>query len=173
LRIEILQPLDVAVNDDVFPRDEGVIKNEDGVILVEPRGQRIIPGRAGRGGGEFVGRPADQLDAGRVHRRDEHHHHGRVGDLLAHVLAEEIILRERGIGRHHFGAGNIDAGVGLFLNGDVDVLDLFDRLVAVDRWIDQCVIEKKHRLLAALVPGPRIVGELAVEVGIGAERIEE
>jgi len=82
-------------------------------------------------------------------------------------------LRERGIGRHHFGAGDIDAGVGFFLNGDVDVLDLFDRLVAVDRRIDQRVVELEHGFLRALVPGPRIVGEFAVEAGIGAERIEK
>ncbi len=82
-------------------------------------------------------------------------------------------MGERRIGGDDLGAGDIDAGVGFLLNGDVDVLDLFDRLVAVDRRIDQRVIEIEHRLLRALVPGPRIVGELAVERGIGAERVEE
>jgi len=35
------------------------------------------------------------------------------------------------------------------------------------------VIEKQHGLLAALVPGARIVGEFSIELGIGAERVEE
>ena len=172
-RIEILQPLDVAVDEHVLPGDERVVEHEDGVVLVEARGQRIIPRRAGRGGGEFVGLPADQLDAGRVHRRDEHHHHARIVDLLAHVLAEEIVVGQRRIGGDHFGAGDVDPGVGFLLNGDVDVFDLFDRLVAVDRRIDQRVVEIEHRLLRALVPGARVVGELAVKLGVGAERVEE
>ena len=172
-RIEALQPLDVAMNDHVLPGDERVVEDEDGVVLVEARCQRIVPRRAGGGGGELVGRPADQLDAGRVHRRDEHHHHARVGDLLAHVLAEEIVMGQRRVGGHHLGAGDVDAGVGLLLDGDVDVLDLLDRLVAVDRRIDEGVVEIEHGLLRALVPGARVVGELAVELGIGAERVEE
>ena len=82
-------------------------------------------------------------------------------------------MRQRRVGGDDFGAGDIDAGVGFLLNGDVDVFDLFDRLVAVDRRIDQRVIEVEHGILRALVPGARIVGELAVERGIGAERVEE
>ena len=56
-------------------------------------------------------------------------------------------MRQRRIGGDHLGAGDVDAGVGLLLDGDVDVLDLLDRLVAVDRRIDQRVIEKQHRFL--------------------------
>ena len=161
------------MDEDVLPGDEGIVEDEDRVVLVVPRRERIIPGRAGRGRGIFVGRPADQLDARRVHRRDEHHHHARIGDFLAHILAEEIVIGQRRIGGDDLGAGHIDAGVGLLLDGDIDVLDLFDRLVAVDRRIDQRVVEEQHGFLAALVPGARIVGELAVELGIGAERVEE
>ena len=82
-------------------------------------------------------------------------------------------MRQRRIGGHHLGARDVDAGVGLLLDGDVDVLHLLDRLVAIDRRIDQGMIEEQHRLLAALVPSAGIVGELAVEVGIGAERVDE
>ena len=146
-RIEVFEAFDVAMNEDVLPRDERIIEHEDGIVLVEPRRQRIIPRRTRGRGGELVGRPADQLDTGRVHRRDEHHHHRRIVDLLAHVLAKKIVMGQRRIGRDHFGARNIDTGVGLFLDGDVDILDLFGRLVAVDRWIDQCVVEIEHRFL--------------------------
>jgi hypothetical protein len=57
-------------------------------------------------------------------------------------------------------APHVDAGVGLLLDGDVDVLDLLDRLVAVDRRIDQGVVEIEHRLLPALVPGAGVAGNL-------------
>ena len=136
-------------------------------------GERIVPGRAGSGRRQLVGRPADQLDAGRVHGRDEHHHHARVGDLLAHVLAEEVVVRERRVGRHHLGAGDVDAGIRLLLDGDVDVLHLLGRLGAVDGRIDERVVDVQHGLLAAHVPGAGIVGELAVELGVGAQRVEE
>ena len=172
-RIERLQPLDVAMDDDVLPGDEGVVEHEDGVVLVEAGGERIVPGRAGGGGGQLVGGAADQLDARRVHRRDEHHHHAGIDDLLAHVLAEEIVVGEGRVGGHHLGAGDVDAGVRLLLDGDVDVLHLLDRLVAVDGRIDQRVVEIEHGLLAALVPGARVAGELAVELGVGAQRVEE
>src|SRR5581483_5135521 len=79
--IELLQPLHVAVNEHVLPGDEDVVEDEDGVVLVETGGERIIPRRAGGGGGQLVGRAADQLDAGRVHGRHEHHHHAGVVDV--------------------------------------------------------------------------------------------
>ena len=172
-RIEALEPLHVAMNDDILPRNERVIEYEDGVVLVETRRERIIPRGAGGGGGKLVGRSADQLDAGRVHRRNEHHHHAWIGNLLAHVLTEEVIMGERRVGGHHLGARDVDARVRLFLDGDVDILDLLDRLVAVDRRIDEGVVEIEHRLLRSLVPGARVVGELSIELGIGTERIEE
>ena len=37
-RIELLQPLDVAMDEHVLPGDEGVVEDEDGVVLVEAAG---------------------------------------------------------------------------------------------------------------------------------------
>ena len=82
-------------------------------------------------------------------------------------------MRKRRVGGDDLGAGDVDAGVGLLLDGDVDVLHLLDRFVAVDRRIDEGVVEEQHRFLAALVPGAGVVGELAIELGIGAERVDE
>jgi hypothetical protein len=161
------------MDDDVLPGNEGVVEDENGVVLVEAGGERIVPGRAGGRGGKLVGGAADQLDARRVHGGDEHHHHARIDDLLAHVLAEEIVVGKSRVGRHHLGAGHVDAGVRLLLDGDVDVLHLLDRLVAVNGRIDECVVQIEHGLLAALVPGARVAGELAVEIGVGAKRVEE
>ena len=59
----------------------------------------------------------------------------RIGDLLAHVLAEEVVVGERRVGGHHLGARDVDAGVGLLLDGDVDVLDLL-RPACCGRWAD-------------------------------------
>ena len=82
-------------------------------------------------------------------------------------------MRERRGRRHHFGAGDIDAGVGVFLNGDEHVLDLVHRLRAVDRRIDDGVIHEQHVLLRAAVPSLGVVGELAVEIVVGAERVHQ
>src|SRR5262249_27953610 len=41
-RVQPSQFLHVTVQQDVFPRDQHVVENEDGVILVEARGQRIV-----------------------------------------------------------------------------------------------------------------------------------
>jgi hypothetical protein len=82
-------------------------------------------------------------------------------------------VREGGVGGHHLGAGDVDAGVRLLLDGDVDVLHLLDRLGAVDGRVDERVIDVEHSLLAARVPGARIAGELAVELGVGPQRVEE
>src|SRR5258706_6575110 len=134
-RIEVLEALHIAMNDDVLPGNECVVEHENGVILIKAGGERIIPRRTGGGGGELVGWPADKLDAGGIHGRDEHHHHARIRNLLAHVLAKKIVMGERRVGGYDLGARHDDACVGLLLDGDVDVLDLFDRLVAVYRRI--------------------------------------
>ena len=60
-----------------------------------------------------------------------------------------------------------------FWIGDVDVLHLLDRFGAVDGRIDERVVDVEHGFLAAHVPGARVVGELAVELGVGAQRVEE
>ena len=157
----------------VFPGNEDIIEHEDRVVLVEPRRQRIIERRAHHARRHLIRGAAEQLYARRVHRRDEHHR--EIGVVQRHrgVLTEKIVMRQRRRGRHHLGAGNIDAGVGFFLDGDEDVLDLIDGLGAIDRRIDDGMVHEQHVLLRAPVPGLRVVGELAVEIVIGAERVHQ
>ena len=157
----------------VFPGNEDIVEHEDRVVLVEARRQRIVERRAHHARRHLVGGAAEQFHARRIHRRDEHHREIGVVQRHGGVLAEEIVMRQRRRGRHHLGAGHIDAGIGVFLDGDVDVLDLIDRLGAIDRRIDDGVIHEQHVLLRAPVPGLRVVGELAVEIVIGAERVHQ
>jgi outer membrane scaffolding protein for murein synthesis (MipA/OmpV family) len=89
------------------------------------------------------------------------------------VLTEEVVVRERGRGRHHLGARHVDARVGLFLDGDEDILDLIGRLGAVDRRIDNGVVHKQHVFLRAPVPRLRVGGELSVEAMVGPERVHQ
>ena len=89
------------------------------------------------------------------------------------VLAEEIIVRERRGGRHHLGAGDVDAGVGVLLDGDEHVLDLVGGLGAVDRRIDDGVVHEQDVFLRAGVPGLGVAGEAAVKFVIGAERVHQ
>jgi hypothetical protein len=89
------------------------------------------------------------------------------------ILTEKIIVRERRRSRDHLGAGHINAGIGVFLNGDEHVLDLIDGPGAVDRRIDDGVVHEQHVLLRAPVPGLRVLRELAIEIEIGAECIHQ
>ena len=173
LRIEHLELLEVAVQQHVLPGDQHVVEHEDGVVLVEARRQRIVERRPHHARRHLVGGAAEQLDAGRVHRRDEHHRQVGIVDRHGGVLAEEIVMGQRRGGRHHLGARHVDAGIGLLLDGDEHVLDLVGGARAVDRRIDDGVVHEQHVLLRAPVPGLGVVGELSVERVIGPERVHQ
>ena len=157
----------------VLPGDERVVEHEDRIVLVEARRQRIVVGRAHDARHHLVGGAAEQLHARRVHRRDEHHRQVGIVDRHRRVLAEEIVVRQRRRGRDHLGAGDIDAGVGLLLDGDEDVLHLVGGAGAVDRRIDDGVVHEQDVFLRAAIPALRVVGELSVELVIGAERVHQ
>jgi hypothetical protein len=76
-------------------------------------------------------------------------------------------------GRHHLGAADDQPVVGLLLDVHEDVFHLVERLVAVDRRVDDGVVPVQDLLLRLAVPAPRVVLERLVEVGVGAERAEE
>src|SRR3954471_24562589 len=51
--------------------------------------------------------------------------------------------------------------------------DLIGRPVAIDRWMDNGVVDERHPLLAECVPAPGVVLIGGIEIGIGAERRQE
>ena len=53
--------LEVAVDQEVLPRDQRVLEDEHGVVLVEAAGERVVERAADGRGRELVRRPADQL----------------------------------------------------------------------------------------------------------------
>ncbi len=126
--------VEIAVDQHVFPRDQYMIHDQDRVVLVEAAGERVVERRSGGAGHQLVGGARNQLHPFGVHRRHEHQREVRV---IAHYLrrteADEVVVGQRRVGGHHFGTADDDAGVGLFLHLNVDVLHLVDRLVAVDR----------------------------------------
>ena len=137
------------------------------------RGQRIVERAAHHRRRHLVGGAADELHARRVGR-----HHEDDGELLVlhrdqPVVGDEGVVGQHRAGRHHLGAGDDDAGVGLLLDVAADVADLVRRPVAVDRRMDDGVVDEGHALLAELVPAPRILLVGIVEVGVGAERRQE
>ena len=60
-----------------------------------------------------------------------------------------------------------------FSTWHADVADLVRRPVAVDRRMDDGVVDERHALLAELVPALRVVLVRRVELGVGAERRQE
>ena len=161
-RVKAQDLVGVAVDQDVLPGDQHLVEHEDRVVLVEARGQRIVVGGAEPGRDFLVGIAADQLHPRRIHRQDEHDRHVGVGGRGRRVLAEEIVMGDRRRGRHHLGPGHHNAGIGLLLDRDVDVLDFAGRPAAIDRRVDDRVVHEQDRFLRPLVPGARIAGEHAL-----------
>ena len=170
---KLLAFVDVAVAEHVLPGHQHLVQDEHRVVLVDAGGQRIVERAAHRGRGHLVGRPADQLHARRAGRDHEDRGEVLVADRDQAVMRDEGVVGQRRAGRHHLGAGHDDAGVGLLLHVAVDVADLLRRAVAVDRRMDDGVIDERHALLAELVPALGVLLPGIVEVGIGAERAEE
>ena len=103
-RIEAQDLVGVAVDQHVLPGDQHLVQHEDRVVLVEPRGQRVVIGRAEPRRDFLIRIAADQLHPRRVHRQDEHDRHVGVGGRGRGVLAEEIAMGDRRCGGHHLGA---------------------------------------------------------------------
>ena len=173
LREEVVGLLHVAVAEHVLPGHQHLVHDEDRVVLVDAGGQRVVEGAAHHGRGHLVGRPADQLHAGRAGRDHEDGGKALVADGDQAVVGHERVVGERRARRHHLGAGHDDAGVGLLLHVAVDVADLLGRAVAIDGGMDDGVVDERHALLAELVPALGVLLPGIVEVGIGAERAEE
>ena len=159
--------LEVAVDQEVLPRDQRVVEHQHRVVLVEAARERIVERAADRGGHELVGRPAQQLDVRVVHRREEGERVLLLLDRQVPVVGDEVVVRQRRAGGDHLGAADDDALVGLLDRVDEDVGDLVDLLVAVDRRVHERVVHEVHALLRLLVPAPRVVLERRVVVGVG------
>ena len=166
--------VEIAVDQHVFPRDQHVIHYQNGVVLVKAAGERVVVRGAGCACHHLVGGAGDQLHALGVHRRDEHQ---REVWVFAHHLrgaeADHVVVGQGGVGGHHFRAADDNPGVGLFLQLDVDVFHLVRRLVAVDRRVNDGVVEVQAGFLNAGVPVPGVLLELAVEGRVGAQRAAE
>ena len=151
-----------------------MIHYQDRVVFVKAAGERVVVRGAGCACHHLVGGAGDQLHALGVHRRDEHQREVRV---FAHHLrgaeADHVVVGQGGVGGHHFRAADDNPGVGLFLQLDVDVFHLVRRLVAVDRRVDDGVVEVQAGFLNAGVPVAGVLLELAVEGRVGAQRAAE
>ena len=172
-REEIVGLVDVAVDEDVLPGDQHLVHDEDGVVLVEPRGERIVERAAHRGRRHLVGGAADEFHARRIGR--DHEDDGEILVLQRDqpVMGDEGVVGQHRAGRHHLGAGDDDAGIRLLLHMRADVRHLVRRPVAVDRGMDDGVVDEGHALLAEAVPALGVVLIGIVEIGIGAERRQE
>ncbi len=88
-------------------------------------------------------------------------------------MGDEGVVGQHRAGRHHLGAGDDEAGVRLLLDMAADVGHFVRRPVAVDRRVDDGVIDEGNALLAVAVPALGVVLVGIVEVGVRPERREE
>ena len=151
-REEVVHLVDVAVGEDVLPRHEHLVEDEDRVVLVHPARERVVERRPHHRRRHLVRRPAEQLHAGRVGRHDADERERLGLDRQRAVVGDEVQVRQARGRRHDLGAADDQAGVGLLLDVHVDVFDLVERLVAIDRRVDDGVVDEGDLLLDLLVP---------------------
>ena len=175
-REEVVGLLHVAVDEHVLPGHEDLVHDEDGVVLVQPAGERIVEGAAQHGRPHLVGHAADELHAFRVGR-----HHEHDGEVLAldgnePVMRHEGEVRERGAGGDHLGARHVEARVRLLHHPREHVGGATRRTwrnVAIHRGMDDGVVDEGHALLGVAIPALRVGLVGRVEVRVGAESAEE
>ena len=146
---------EVAIGEQVLPRHQHLVHDEDGVVLVDPRRQRVIERTAHRRRRHLVGGAADQLHARTIHRDHREQRHLGPAQRGRAVIADEVVMGERGAGRDHLGAADDHAGVGLLFDVNVDVHHVAGRPPLVDWRVDERVIQKEAALLNLAIPVQR------------------
>ena len=170
---EVVGLVQIAIDEQVLPRHEHLVQDEDRVVLVQARGQRIVERAAQRRGVQFVGRPADELHAPAVHGNHGEQRHVGAAQRRGAVEADEVVVGERRARGDDLGAAHHDARIGLLLHVHENVSDLFGRLVLVQRRVDQRVVEEQAALLRFPIPALRVFVVGRVELGVGAQRARQ
>lgn len=169
LGIEAGGAAQVAVDQDVLPGNQRLVEQQHAVVLVETTGQRVVEGTARA---LLVGWPAHQAQAGVVHAGEEHN--GEVLGLAGLHLRRGDRGDEGGVGDgaaggEHLRPADDDALVGLAFDMDEHVAHLVDRLAAVQRRIDDRVVEEQPAVGEGAVPGAGVLPVVAVEAGAGLQ----
>ena len=163
-REEVVGLVEIAIDEDVLPGDEHLVHDEHSVVLVETRGERIVEGAAHHRRRHLVGGAADELHSRRIGRQHEDDGEILVLDRDQPVMGDEGIVGEHRSGGDHLGAGDDEPGVGLLFHMGADVGHLVGRPVAVDRRVDDGVVDEGHALLAVAVPALGIVLVGVIEI---------
>ena len=168
--------LDIAKDEDVLPGDEHLVHDEDRVVLVEAARQRIVERAAEHGGALFVRDAADEFGALGVGRNDEDEGEIPVLDRQQPDMRDKGEMGQRRAGGDDLGAGDVDPGIGLAGHMRIDVSRAARRTrshVAVDRRVDERMVDERYPLLAVSVPAPRIFLIGLIKFRIGAQRREK
>ena len=135
--------------------------------------QRIIERTAHDRRTHLVRGATDEFHARRVRRQHEHRGEFLVLHRDQSVVSHERIVRQHRAGGDHLGARDDETGVGFLLDVAADVADLVRRPVAIDRRMDDRMIDERHALLAEFVPASGVVLVRIVEIRVGAEGSEK
>jgi hypothetical protein len=89
------------------------------------------------------------------------------------VVGDEVVVRQGGTRGDDLRAGDDEAGVRLLLDVDADVGVLVSRSGAVDRRMDDRMIQEQHALLRFAVPAAGVLLVRREELCVGPERGEK
>ena len=124
----------------------------------------------------LVRRPAQQLRARRIHRRDEDQREILGLSCLQSRCA--VLSNESGVGQcgarcEHLRAADDRASIRLANHMQKDVTNLMHRLVAIHGRIDEHVIQKQGLRCEAPIPLPGILFEWSVKLGVRSKCCHE
>src|SRR5204862_7328264 len=114
-----------------------------------------------------------QFYTGRVHRNHEHTGVTLVLNGNQSVMRNEGGMSQRRAGRDDLRSADPYSLVALLHNMDAGLRTLMDRAIAVDRRMNDCVIEKEDPFLRLLVPRPGVRFVRCIEAGVCPERSKE
>src|SRR5262245_57703372 len=89
------------------------------------------------------------------------------------VVRDEGEIREDRAGRDNRRARYDDARVRFLLDVHADVRYFVRRTIAIDRWMNDRVIDEGHAFLTVAVPAARVLLVRRIEVGVRAKCREE
>ena len=174
LRTPATTTIEISVDQHVFPWDQHMIHNQDRIVLIETARKRIIERGSRCARHQLIRGARNQLHPFGIHRRHKHQREVRViPHYLGRTKTDKVIVGQRRVGCHHLGPADDNARVGLFLHLNVNVFHFVDRLVAVNRWVNDSVVKVQAGFLNAFVPVARVIGELTIKLGISPQRTPE
>src|SRR5215471_19722289 len=157
---------DVLIDKDVFPWNQSLVEDDNGIVLIQTTRQRIIKGTAHHLSSHGIRRATEHLHPRGTHGGDEGN--GKLFGLDGSSISvsNKVVMRQSRAGGDHFRATDDEASVGLSVHMDIHVSDLIRGPVTVYGRVDKRVVQEQDALLGFTIPASGIVLVGSAEIGM-------